>query len=110
MRLRRIGYEDAETGKHYKFLTKHCRLSAKTIANIYKERWKIEIFFREITQNLRIKSVVDTSANAALILIYTALTTCLLLACQKFLSKIGMSVQQLSQIITVYLLGKHLPT
>ena len=54
LRLRRVGYRDAETGKRYEFLTNHFHLSARTIADIYKERWRIEIFLREIKQNLRI--------------------------------------------------------
>ncbi len=92
LRLRRIGYRDPESGKRYEFLTNHFRLSAKTITDIYKERWQIEIFFREIKQNLRVKSFVGNSENAALIHIYTALTVYLLLAYQKFLSRIGLSV------------------
>jgi len=95
LRLRRVGYRDAETGKHYEFLTNHFRLSARTIADIYKERWRIEIFFREIKQNLRIKSFVGNTENAVFIQSYTALTVYLLLAYQKFLSKIGLSVQQI---------------
>jgi hypothetical protein len=105
LRLRRVGYKDAETGKHYEFLTNHFRLSAKTIADIYKERWKIELFFREIKQNLRIKSFVGTSENAVLIQIYTALTAYLLLAYQKFLSKTMLSVQLLFQLISCNLFG-----
>ncbi|MDR2488889.1 MAG: IS4 family transposase, partial [Desulfovibrio sp.] len=45
LRLRRIGYRDQETGKRYEFLTNHFRLSAKTITDIYKDRWQIELFF-----------------------------------------------------------------
>ena len=105
LRLRRVGYRDAETGKHYEFLTNHFRLSARTIADIYKERWRIEIFFREIKQNLRIKSFLGNTENAVFIQIYTALTVYLLLAYQKFLSKIGLSVQQIFQIFTINLLG-----
>lgn len=105
LRLRRIGYRDQESAKHYEFLTNHFRLSAKTIADIYKERWKIELFFKEIKQNLRIKSFVGTSENAVLIQIYTALTVYLLLAYQKFLSRLGLSVQQLFQLIQLNLLG-----
>ncbi|SBV92063.1 transposase [uncultured delta proteobacterium] len=105
LRLRRIGYRDAETGKRYEFLTNHFRLSARTIADIYKERWKIELFFREIKQNLRIKSFVGNTENAVLIQIYTALTVYLLLAYQKFLSKTGLSVQQLFQIASLNILG-----
>lgn len=105
LRLRRVGYRDAETGKHYEFLTNHFRLSARTIADIYKERWRIEIFFREIKQNLRIKSFLGNTENAVFTQIYTALTVYLLLAYQKFLSKIGLSVQQIFQLITINLLG-----
>ena len=105
LRLRRIGYRDPESGKHYEFLTNHFRLSPKTIADIYKERWQIELFFKEIKQNLRIKSFVGNSENAVLIQIYTALTVYLLLAYQKFLSRIGLSVQQLFQLIQLNLLG-----
>jgi hypothetical protein len=100
LRLRRVGYRDAKTGKHYKFLTNNFRLAPKTIADIYKDRWNIELFFREIKQNLRIKSFVGTSENAVLIQIYTALTVYLLLAYQKFLSKTNMSVQLLFQLIS----------
>ena len=88
LRLRRIGYRDQEIGKHYEFLTNHFRLSAKTIADIYKDRWQIELFFKEIKQNLRIKTFVGNSENAVLIQIYTALTVYLLLAYQKFLSRL----------------------
>ena len=105
LRLRRIGYRDQETGKRYEFLTNHFRLSAKTIADIYKERWKVELFFKEIKQNLRIKSFVGNSENAVLIQVYTALTVYLLLAYQKFLSRLGLSVQQLFQLIQLNLLG-----
>jgi len=105
LRLRRVGYRDAETGKRYEFLTNHFHLSARTIADIYKERWRIEIFLREIKQNLRIKSFVGNTGNAVPIQIYTALTVYLLLAYQKFLNKIGLSVQQIFQRITRNLLG-----
>ena len=104
-RQNRIGYRDPESGKRYEFLTNHFRLAPKTIADIYKDRWQIEIFFREIKQNLRIKSFVGNSENAVFIQIYTALTVYLLLAYQKFLSRIGLSIQKLCQIIQLNLLG-----
>ena len=81
------------------------RLAPKTIADIYKDRWQIEIFFREIKQNLRIKTFVGNTENAVLIQIYTALTVYLLLAYQKFLSRIGLSVQQIFQVLQLNLLG-----
>jgi glycosyltransferase involved in cell wall biosynthesis len=105
IRLRRIGYRDPESGKRYEFLTNHFHLVAKTIADIYKERWQIELFFKEIKQNLRIQRFVGNSENAVLIQIYTALTVYLLLKYQKFLSRFKASVQQLLQLIQVNLLG-----
>lgn len=107
MLLRRVGDREAETGKHYEFLTNHFRLSTKTVADIYKERWKIELFFRELKQNLRIKSVAGNSENAMLIQLYTALTVYLLLAYQKFVSKAGQSVQQLFQLVSLNFFGKE---
>ena len=74
-RLRRVGYRDPETGKHYEFLTNQFRLSAKTIAEIYKQRWQIELFFKWIKQNLKIKSFVGQSKNAILTQIWIALCT-----------------------------------
>ena len=105
LHLRRIGYRDPESGKRYTFLTNNFRLSAKTIADVYKDRWQIELFFKEIKQNLRIKTFVGNSENAVLIQIYTALTVYLLLKYQKFLSRLGLSVQQLFQLIQLNLLG-----
>jgi len=105
LRLRRIGYRDLENGKFYTFLTNHFRLSSRTIADVYRQRWQIELFFKEIKQNLRIKRFVGTSENAVLIQVYTALTVYLLLKYQKFLSRLGLSVQQLFQLIQVNLLG-----
>src|SRR4030043_67456 len=61
--LRRIVYRDAATGKRYVFLTNHFKLAAKTIADIYKERWQIEIFFRFIKHNLKIKAFIGNSEN-----------------------------------------------
>lgn len=62
--LRRTGYYDKENKKHYIFLTNNFKLAASTIADIYKERWSIEKFFREIKQNLKVKTFVGTSENA----------------------------------------------
>ncbi len=57
-RLRRIGYRDPDTGKRCVFLTTNFKLSAKTIADIYKSRWEVELFFKWIKQHLRVKSFV----------------------------------------------------
>ena len=97
--LRRVGYRDQETGKCFDFLTNHMTLPARTIADIYKERWQIEIFFRFIKQNLKIKSFLGNSANAVLSQVYVALIAYLLLAYQKFMSKIGISLHYLARLV-----------
>jgi len=64
--LRRVAYKDPDTKKHYYYLTTQMNLDAKTIADIYKARWEIELFFKWIKQNLKIKSFIGTSKNAVL--------------------------------------------
>jgi putative transposase len=101
--LRRIGYRDPETKKHYVFVTNHFKLSAKTIADIYKERWQIETFFRWIKQNLKIKSFVGNSRNAVMTQIYVALIAYLLLCLLKYLSAIPTSLQNMLRVIQLNL-------
>jgi hypothetical protein len=72
--LRRITYLDPASGKRHVFLTNRLKLSAKTIADIYKEPWQIEIFFRWFKQNLRIRAFNGNSKNAVLTQIVAALS------------------------------------
>lgn len=101
--LRRVGYRDLETKKHYVFLTNNFKLSAKTIADIYKERWQIETFFRWIKQNLKIKAFIGNSRNAVMTQIYVALIAYLLLCMFKYLSKVPASLQNLLRVIQLNL-------
>jgi putative transposase len=101
--LRRIGYRDRQTNQHYVFLTNNFKLSAKTIADIYKTRWQIEIFFRWIKQNLKIKAFVGNSRNAVMTQIYVALIAYLLLCMFKFLAKIPASLQNILRVIQLNL-------
>ena len=105
--LRRIGYTDTETGKHYVFLTNNFQLSAKTIADIYKARWQIELFFKWIKQNLKIKAFIGTSKNAVMTQIWIALCVYLLLAYVKFQSKLTKSMQQILRLLQVNLFEKR---
>jgi len=101
--LRRIAYRDAVSGKRYVFLTNHFKLSAKTIADIYKERWQIEIFFRFIKQNLKIKAFIGNSENAVLTQIYAALIVYLLLCYLKFLCNLSITLQNCIRILQLNL-------
>ncbi len=107
VQLRRIGYKDAQTGKHYIFLTNNFTLSAKTIADIYKARWQVELFFKWVKQNLKIKSFVGTSKNAVMTQIWIALCVYLLLAFLKFQSKLNKSMQQLLRLLQLNLFEKR---
>ena len=101
--LRRIAYRDAATGKRYVFLTNHFKLAAKTIADIYKERWQIEIFFRFIKQNLKIKAFIGNSENAVLTQIYAALIVYLLLCYLKFMCNLSITLQNCIRILQLNL-------
>jgi len=105
--LRRIGYRDVATGKHYFFLTNNFNLSAKTIADIYKARWQVELFFKWIKQNLKIKSFVGTSKNAVMTQIWIALCLYLLLAYIKFQSRLTRSMQQMLRLLQLNLFEKR---
>lgn len=97
--LRRIGYRDPETGKHYVFLTNNFKLAAKTIADIYKARWQIEMFFKWIKQNLKIKTFIGTSKNAVMTQIWIALCAYLILSYLKFSSCMDRSIGQILKLL-----------
>ena len=105
--MRRIGYKDSVTGKRYTFLTNNFKLSARTIADIYKARWQVELFFKWIKQNLKIKSFIGTSKNAVMTQIWIALCVYLLLAFLKFQSQLIKSLQQLLRLLQLNLFEKR---
>ena len=104
--LRRIGYRDPETGKVYYFLTNRFTLSAKTIAEIYRARWQVELFFKWIKQHLRIKTFIGTSHNAVMSQVYVAMTTYLLLSYMKFRVRSVLSLYTLAKRIEVSLFDR----
>ena len=106
-RLRRIGYRDPETGRHYVFLTTNFTLSAKTVADIYKSRWQVELFFKWIKQNLRIKSFVGTSRNAVMTQVWIALCVYLLLAYIKFANRLAWSMQEILRVLQMNLFDRR---
>jgi putative transposase len=107
IKLRRIGFKDVETGKHYYFLTNNFELAAATIAEIYKARWQIELFFKWIKQNLKIKSFLGTSKNAVMTQIWIAICVYLLLAFLKFASQISKSFQQILRLLQLNLFDRR---
>lgn len=105
--LRRVGYRDPETGKKYVFLTNNFKLAAATIAAIYKSRWQIELFFKWIKQNLKIKTFLGTSKNAVMTQIWIAMCVYLLLAYLKFASRSGRSMQQILRLLQLSLFERR---
>jgi IS4 transposase len=90
--LRRIEAEDKETGARLVFLTNHLDFGATTIDAIYKDRLQIELFFKELKQNLIVKNFVGTTENALYIQIWTALIAMLLIKLLQFKSKFEWSL------------------
>ena len=107
IKLRRVDYQCPETGKHYFFLTNNFHLAASTIASIYKSRWEVEIFFKWIKQNLKIKSFIGTSKNAVLTQIWIAMCVHLILVYIKFCNSIQMSMRSTLRLIQLNLFERR---
>jgi Domain of unknown function (DUF4372)/Transposase DDE domain len=105
-RLRRVSYRDPDTGKRLVFLTNNLALPARTIADLYRCRWQIELFFKWIKQNLSIKSFFGTSENAVRTQIWIAVSVYVLIAILKKRLKLDASLSEILQTISVTLFEK----
>ncbi|MDH4254759.1 MAG: IS4 family transposase [Gammaproteobacteria bacterium] len=105
--LRRVVYRDADTGRRYVFLSNHFGLSASTIAACYRQRWQIELFFKRIKQNLKIKAFLGTSRNAVMTQIWIALCMYLMLAYLKYASKLHASLQTMIRLLQLNLFARR---
>ena len=106
-RLRRIRYVDPETGKSLTFITNHFDLPALTVAAIYKNRWQIELFFKWIKQNLRIKAFYGTHPNAVRSQIWIAICVYLMVAIIKKQHGIKESLSRILQVLSVNVFSKE---
>jgi hypothetical protein len=104
--LRRVSYLDVKTRKRFKFLTNNFILPALTIAQIYKSRWQVELFFKWIKQHLRIKAFYGTSENAVKTQIWVAVSIYVLVAIVRKRLALEASLYQLLQILSVTLFEK----
>src|SRR5450432_3803198 len=104
--LRRVSYLDVETRKRFKFLTNNFTLPAGTIAQIYKSRWQVELFFKWIKQHLRIKAFYGTSENAVKTQIWIAVSVYVLVAIVRNRLLLPISLYQILQILSVTLFEK----
>jgi len=104
--LRRVSYLDVETRKRFKFLTNNFTLPALTIAQIYKSRWQVELFFRWIKMHLRIKAFYGTSENAVKTQIWIAVSIYVLVAIVRKRLALEVSLYQILQILSLTLFEK----
>ena len=100
-RLRRVSYQDPESGKALVFLTNNFDLPALTIAQLYKCRWQVELFFKWIKQNLRIKHFFGTTDNAVKTQVWIAVCVYVLVAIVRKQLGLEISLSQLLQILSV---------
>ncbi|MDO8706254.1 MAG: IS4 family transposase [Sulfuricaulis sp.] len=101
--LRRVETVHPETGERLVFLTNHLTLGASTIAAIYKDRWAVELFFKAIKQNLKVKTFVGTTPNAVKTQLWCALIAILLLRYLQLLSRFGWSMSNLVALLRMNL-------
>lgn len=99
--LRRVAYYDAEHDRRLVFLTNNFELSALTIAQLYRCRWRVELFFKWIKQNLRIKTFYGTSVNAVKTQVWIAVSVYVLVAILKRELKLDRSLTEILQILSV---------
>jgi hypothetical protein len=108
--IRRVAVYDEKNNKVIELITNNFSWTASTIAELYKQRWMIEIFFKELKQHLKIKSFIGTNENAMWIQIWTALITLLLLKYLKELAKYKWSLSNLIAFLRMNLFVKILLT
>ena len=101
--FRRIEVWDEDQQRTLVFLTNHLKFGSTTIAAIYKDRWKVELFFKAIKQNLKIKTFLGTSANAVHTQIWTALIAMLVLKYLQLKSTFGWSLSNLVALLRLQL-------
>jgi IS4 transposase len=106
IKMRRIKYKDNETGKVFIFLTNNFQLAAMDVAKLYKHRWKIELFFKWIKQNLRIKSFWGQSENAVKTQIWVAISVYTLVAIAKKKFMLKQSLYEILQVLSISIFEK----
>ena len=104
--LRRIRYHDADTDKNLVFLTNHFLLPSLTIAQLYKCRWQVELFFQWIKQHLRIRRFYGVSPNAVKTQIWIAVSVYVLLAILRKRLEVQLDLHPISQILSLTLFEK----
>jgi hypothetical protein len=105
-KLRRVKYFDKEYGVYYVFLTNNFEIEAKMVADLYKLRWQVELFFKWIKQHLKIKVFWGESPNAVKTQVWIAIATYVLVAIAKKKFGLDQSLYEILQILSVSALDK----
>ncbi len=105
-KIRRVVYWDSEQKRKFTFLTNALDINALEVANLYKNRWKIELFFKWMKQHLKIKKFWGETENAVRIQIYTAISTYCLVAILQSRMKLERSIYEILQILSISLTDK----
>jgi hypothetical protein len=106
-KLRKVSYRDPDTGKRLTFITNRWDLAAKTIADLYRARWKVELFFRTLKQHLRIKKFLGTSYQSVKAQILVALIAYLLVQTLRFSMKSSISIPDAMAVLGTLVLLKE---
>ena len=104
--LRRVGYRDAQSDRRFDFLTNHFAIPATTVAELYRHRWQVELFFKWIKQHLRIKSFFGTSENAVKTQLWNAVAVYVLVAIVKKRLNVSTDLYTILQILSLTLFEK----
>jgi len=104
--LRRIKYYDEKTKKTFNFLTNNLNIPSKTVADLYRNRWQVELFFKWIKQNLRIKTFFGTSENAVKTQIWIAISVYVLISIIKKRLNVSSEIYTILQILSLTLFEK----
>lgn len=102
-KLRKVSYQDPDTKEHYTFLTNRFDLSAKTIAMLYKARWQVELFFKTLKQQLRVKKFLGTSVQSVQAQIWVALIAYLLVSLIRWKERLNWSIPETMAVLGVFL-------
>ena len=106
--LRKVSYRDPDTGDRYTFLTNRFDLSARTIAALYKARWQVELFFKNLKQHLRVKKFLGTSVQSVQAQIWVALIAYLLVSLIRWRERLNWSIPETMAVVGVMLLSRML--
>jgi len=105
--LRKVSYKDLQTGKRYTFISNRFDLSPQTVADLYKARWQVELFFKTLKNQLRIKKLIGTTIHSVKAQIWVALIAYLLIMLIRFQNKLNWSIPETMAVIGIMIFARQ---